>query len=364
MKKSIFFIYLIFFTNISFGAGVVSHRYMAKRAIDYMKMGDLKNLLRRNFRVYMAGATFPDAGYIVGALDKSRGWWGDSTHWGNFQNYFLSYMRVHCRGSGFPNRHSKFCEHQWAFFYGVMSHGHGDVGWDGNYVPRVTIMKYGNREMSNYHKADSSTTSGGDSVGVVKYGQRDLKGSLNYDWVLHVLNSYANWRGKPRMTKGLLMVAHKGQEAWYWGIKTVGFWSYLSYQRNWRWAVDNYYWTTGGIRWNAILMAKQWDLIWSNVHRYRLNLHDNMTESGGWAYKTIWNNRVNGQRYKVLWPDYRYPKGPSTGKTYQCRWGLYWGAWRLRGWGPAKTCTNKRTADNAKNSCNRARKWWFKCRAF
>lgn len=364
MKKTIIFICLIFSINNTFGAGVVGHRYIAKRALDYMKMGDLKNLLRRNFRVYMAGATFPDAGFVAGVFDKSRGWWGEDTHWGNFQNFFLGYLKKHCKSKGFPPKNSSFCEHQWALFFGSTAHGFGDVGWDANYVPRVALMKYGSRSGQNYHKADSATTNGGDSVGVVKYGQRDLAGSLNYDWTLHVFNAYADYKKKPRMTKGLLMVAHKGQEAWYWGHKMIGFWAYLSHQRNWRWAVDNYYWTIGGIRWNAILMAKAWDLIWSNVHRYKLVRYDRMYETGGWPYKTIWDFRVNGQRAKLFWPDYRYPGGAPSGQTYQCRYGLYWGSWRLKGWGPAKTCTNKGTADNAKNSCNRARKWWFKCKAF
>ena len=312
----------------------------------------------------MGGANFPDSGYVLERFDKRQGWYGEPTHWGGFQNFFLSYLQKKCKKYGFPPRNSKFCEHQWALYFGVTAHSMGDVAWDGNFVPRVALSKFGNRFGSYFSRADSASSNSGDSVGVVKYRQRSLGGSLNYSWALDVMNAYADSIRKPRLSKSKLAFAHLSLEGWYWALKIVGFWIYLGHKRSWKWATDNYYSTTGGINWGGVRIAKTWDMMSEDLKRYNFNRYDTTYESGRWPYITSWLHRVNGSRLQLIWPDYNYPGAGPPGKTYPCRWGLYWGRWRIKSWGPARTCSHKGAADNAKRSCFRVRRWWFKCKHY
>lgn len=109
-------------------AGVTTHAWMAESALDHIENQDLRTLLEANHDQLVAGAMFPDAGYI-GDYD-----WGEEAHWQRFIDSYADQLltRDDC---GDPTVADGPCAPMVAHLMGVLAHGIGDEVWDWLFEP-------------------------------------------------------------------------------------------------------------------------------------------------------------------------------------------------------------------------------------
>ena len=109
-------------------AGVTTHAWMAEVALDHLESDDLRLLLEANLDQVIAGAMFPDAGYIPGYT------WGEEAHWQRFVDRYADQLaaRDDCGDITDPEGQ---CAPMVAHLLGVQAHGIGDEVWDWLFEP-------------------------------------------------------------------------------------------------------------------------------------------------------------------------------------------------------------------------------------
>lgn len=307
----------------------------------------------------MAGATFPDMGYFI---PSSGSWWGETTHWGPFYTYYMTYLKKHCKNEGLPPRSSK-CKKLWVIFFGGLAHGMGDTNWDANFVSQVALTEFGSNRGSWYTKADDSTTVGADQVAIWRHGQWSLGANFPYWTMNDFFKEYSSSQKKPAVSVWWLWISSVGQDAYYNGMKVGGWMHYLHFYYNHRWARDNYLYANGGVIDSARRLATMFDYLWSDFKSGDLNSFPKLTSYGGWPH-TYWDIvTIKNKRHTVMAPLYKYATS-SQAQTYPCRYGLYWGSWRLRGYGTQSSCPSKSTSDYYRLHCEGKRWWKLYCKAY
>jgi Zinc dependent phospholipase C len=358
-----FIIALLFISNVSFAAGVTSHRFMSKKSLDYIKDTGVRDMLKRNFGTYMAATMLPDMGYLIGqVLNKEAGWWGEEVHWAPFLNWMWTYNQGKCKSRGFPPSGSSECEFLWTTYFGILSHALGDIQWHGGYIYRFAVMEAGANSGGPFSNAHTIADNMGDLPAVHYYGERSLNGSLNFDWTLQMLNSFARSKGKPDVNRNYVTAAFFLQEAWYTGIK-VAWPVYYYFKLKYKWGHDNYLGTLGGIDNTARRIAESIDMVsWDN-RNWRLERITNIATGGNWPHNffklTKSDNTVTVDR---AYHEPSYQLSPAG--TYDCRWGLYLGGWRWFSYGDVSRCPFQATSNYQKSQCERYRYWPLSCKKY
>ncbi len=354
---------MLMFSNVSFGAGVTSHRFISHKSLDYIQDSNVKAMLQRNFKLYLAATMLPDMGYFVRAFyGEGRGWWGEEIHWPPFLNWLWTYNNNKCKSRGWPPTNSSECEQLWTIYFGVMSHQVGDIQWHGGYIYRFGIMESGANSGQPFSNAHSIADNMGDLPAVFLHNERNLSGEMPFDLVLTMLTEFARFRSKQAPTKADLMTTFALQEAWYVGIKAA--WPvYYYFKLQYKWGHDNYFGTLGGIDNTARRLAELTDMIsWEN-RRLNLCCVPRLESGGSWPHNTFKITKGDGsQTVDKAYHEPGYQQNPPG--TYDCRWGMYLGGWRWFSYGDVSRCPFKATGDYQKSHCEGLRYWPLSCKKY
>ena len=323
----------------------------------------VRDMLRRNYRLFLAATMLPDMGYLISQFRLGDGWWGEDLHWAPFLNGLWSYNQARCRTAMYPPVNSPECEKLWTIYFGILSHSLADIQWHGGYIFRFGVMESGAAVKTGpFNTAHTIADNLGDLPAVHMYGERDLIGSIDLNLMTNIINSYADAKKRPRVSSNTLAAAFYFQEAWYQGVKLA--WPvYYFFKLKYKWGHDNYYGTLGGVDNTARRVAEVADLIsWDN-RNWKLTKITNLTTGGSWPFSffkvTKSDNSITLERSSHD-PNYQLdPRG-----TYNCRWGLYLGGWRWFQYGDVSRCPYKATADYQQGQCNRFRYWPLSCKTF
>lgn len=359
MKKILLLI--VFLSTSTFGAGVTSHRFISKKSLDYIRDANVKAMLQRNYRLFLAATMLPDMGYLLSAFKLGDTyWWGEDLHWAPFINGLWNYNQAKCRSAGWPPRNSSECEKLWTIYFGILSHSIADIQWHGGYIYRFSIMEHGANNGKFFDSAHSIADNMGDLPAVHSHGERDLTGSMDYNLMTTIINDYAKSRNKVGVNTNQLTAAFAFQEAWYWGIK-VGWPIYYYFKLKYKWGHDNYLGTLGGIDNTARRLAELTDMIsWEN-QRLSLSRRTNLATGGNWPHNFFNITKADGSATvnKAFHdPSYQFVSGSS----FNCRWGLFLGGWKWFEYGQASKCPFKGTPDYQKAQCERFRYWPLSCK--
>jgi hypothetical protein len=121
-------------------AGIVTHAWMAERAVDQLdRWADhhLAALLRAHPAALRAGAEFPDGGYLTRSAGVPGGDYGEEAHWPRFTDAYLAALRDR-PDCGDLTRPDGPCAAAVAHLFGVVAHGVGDEVWDWLFEPAAT----------------------------------------------------------------------------------------------------------------------------------------------------------------------------------------------------------------------------------
>lgn len=352
----------LFLSTSVFSAGVTSHRFISKKSLDYIRDSNIKAMLQRNYRLYLAATMLPDMGYLISQLKLGDGWWGEDLHWAPFINGLWNYNQSKCRSAGWPPRNSSECEKLWTIYFGLLSHSIADIQWHGGYIYRFAIMEAGSNYGAPFSSAHTIADNMGDLPAVHYYGERDLSGSMDYNLMTSIINSYADAKKRTRVSTNTLAAAFSFQEAWYYGIK-VAWPLYYYFKLKYKWGHDNYLGTLGGIDNTARRLAELVDMIsWEN-QRLGLSRITTLTSGGNWPHNFFNITKAdNSQTVNKAYHEPNYQVDPRG--TYDCRWGLYLGGWRWFSYGDVQRCPYLASANYQKAQCERFRYWPLSCKKF
>src|SRR3954471_6958499 len=146
-------------------AGVSTHAWMAREAIDKVTSPQLKALLNANKQYVRAGAHFPDSGY---ALSNT---YGEEAHWQRFANALTAQIQTHTECTDFTAIHGP-CAPLIAFLMGITAHGMGDEVWDWLFEPNVPDLDeyYVPEDLGSYVSEGGAETQM-DLVAVADFGE-------------------------------------------------------------------------------------------------------------------------------------------------------------------------------------------------
>src|SRR3954471_23823107 len=146
-------------------AGVTTHAWMAREAIDKVTSPQLKALLKANQQYVRAGAHFPDSGY---ALSNT---YGETAHWQRFVDALAAQIQSHGECTDFSSVHGP-CAPLIAFMMGIAAHGMGDEVWDWLFEPNVPDLGeyYTPADLGSYVNEGGAETQM-DLSAIMDYGQ-------------------------------------------------------------------------------------------------------------------------------------------------------------------------------------------------
>lgn len=111
-------LFLLLFTPLITGCGIITHTYIAQKALSWFQ-DDYASLLLREHEAFLSGAIFPDWGYECFLKEEYPFLPGASevTHHGNFQETTINYLKE------YPS------DRLTAFLLGMVSHVTADISW-------------------------------------------------------------------------------------------------------------------------------------------------------------------------------------------------------------------------------------------
>ncbi|MEO5968840.1 MAG: zinc dependent phospholipase C family protein [Bdellovibrionia bacterium] len=233
--------------NVSWGAGITTHMFMADEAIEYIKDPEFKEFLRRNQNTMRNGSIFPDSGYIW------HNSYGEFAHWDEFHNGYAHYLDQLCQMPLSPR-----CEDLFAFFLGTLSHGLSDV-----YFHRDFISEVSNRDFNgNYQAAHDYSDRGIDMLSIIDYGRGLVIPSKHF--LIEDVKKIFTLCGKD-FTLFDLKVRTNTLYAALLGERLGSPISYAYYKYKSNWAQNNYFFGKGGVMDSAQKIAIVWEKAWEKV---------------------------------------------------------------------------------------------------
>ena len=247
------FLFLFLFTSAFVGAafagGGITHMYIAQKAMRAIPDNHLRNLLLDNIDAYLAGAYYPDSGYVKGAS------YGEDSHWDPFIYTFADYLKEEYPDPSIQN--PKLV----AFLLGCAAHRVSDeiIHW-------------------TFYRASAKEDFKGDWEGAHQNGDVGIDAFLNIDQDQWLSNPTTWWVP----VKDLLQVYHRMGKDQYkaeeiiWGnsaIFVAGFGErfvspplYLYYKWEMPWTYAHYTdWPAGGILADTQKVVEYQMNLWSRL---------------------------------------------------------------------------------------------------
>lgn len=196
-------LFLLVFTPLITGCGIVTHTYIAQKALSWFD-DDYASLLQREHESFLSGAIFPDWGYDC-FLKKEYPFLpaaSESAHHGNFQEETINYLKVHPSDS------------LTAFLMGVVSHATADISWHDLFPVSTTgqgfiqSLTYANFDNIPYNSTQHTIADvGGDFL--IAY-TKNLS-FIPHQWVLPTSALVVIYQrlGFPNITDDILTQCHK-----------------------------------------------------------------------------------------------------------------------------------------------------------
>lgn len=121
---------LFFLFTCSYGAGSITHMFIAKEAAMALSEKQLKNLILNNMDAYLVGSNFPDTGYIQGTD------YGLDSHLEGFINTFITYLHEQY---SFPEQQNPKLV---AFLLGCATHQTVDQLFHGVFINKISAEDF------------------------------------------------------------------------------------------------------------------------------------------------------------------------------------------------------------------------------
>jgi hypothetical protein len=237
-------------------AGVTTHAWMAREAIDKVTSPQLKALLNANKQYVRAGAHFPDSGY---ALSNT---YGEEAHWQRFANALTAQIQTHTECTDFTAIHGP-CAPLVAFLMGITAHGMGDEVWDWLFEPNVPDLDeyYVPEDLGSYVSEGGAETQM-DLVAVADFGEpTSLTVSFpNHTDLLAALTAAGTNVPDSQLSLGQVAmdVVHKAETAWApTHIDDL--------HKAMPWMSHNMITAPGGVHYAATAIAGYWDSMWGRL---------------------------------------------------------------------------------------------------
>lgn len=117
-------------------AGVTTHAWMARDAVDLVDDPQLRALLEANLGQLEGGAQFPDSGYWNSQFGTEGGDYGEEAHWHRFFDAYATQI-AEDESCGDLTDPVGPCAPRIAHLMGAMAHGMGDEVWDWLFEPQA-----------------------------------------------------------------------------------------------------------------------------------------------------------------------------------------------------------------------------------
>jgi len=253
MRKYFFIIILSLFYSFAYASANITHQFIARSVIPILPDKNLQNLLRNNLDAYLAGANYPDSGYVYGTH------YGEDSHWDPFIYAFSDYIKEKYTYPELEN--PKLV----AFLFGCATHRLSDDIVHGTFYPIMSLHDFSGDWLTD--GTHSYGDIGIDLLLVIDKNQWFIGPSTWWVPVNDLVQVYRKMGKKEYTAKEIT-----------WGSSIIFLLDYIEpmiaaplypyLQLKMPWTAKHYYnWSEGGILMNEINTSKYMMDLWNQLHQ-------------------------------------------------------------------------------------------------
>jgi len=244
-------------------SGVITHSWMALRAVPLVSDPDLRALLQAHLDQVESGAHFPDSGY-ANPLVGTSATYGEEAHWPRFSNAYADQIRDDPRCGDLTDPNGP-CATRIAHLLGAVGHGMGDEVWDWLFEPNAPDRgeSYIPPDLAGYFGTGGIELQM-DMIAIGDYS-RATSPELPPWPSRRRLDGVFDSVGRPDITGSDLRAGERSMSVVRAGDRLLAGLYHDDITRNMPWTSANIVTAPGGIRFAATAIAAAWESLWGRM---------------------------------------------------------------------------------------------------